>query len=130
VVEALKFVNEHYGMFRATRSWDRLRIALQPFESLREAKDLLGRIGPVVSVPNDGRTGGIEVVRRGTIVNLRDTYGFIGHPDYATNLFFHFGSLGATTLKTEVTVGSEVEFTVYEDESGRVRARNVSQLIR
>lgn len=61
----------------------------------------------------------------GSVVQLRAKYGFIEHPDFPNNVFFHAGSLLPPTRFEDIGVGSQVEFTPFRNDEGQDRALDV-----
>ncbi|MCB8044167.1 cold shock domain-containing protein [Microbacterium oxydans] len=65
---------------------------------------------------------------QGTVVNIRESYAFIGHPRFPANVFFHFGALVAPEDKSRIRTGASVEFSHSRDADGRDRAERVTLL--
>lgn len=119
------------GRFRQIDSWERLARSLSqlPEGYLDSVSD---RPDPrsVTSVdPSFGQR--IEEVLvapgrlRGVVVNQRESYAFISHPDFPANVFFHFGSLSMPGDKDRIHIGAQLEFTHARDDDGRDRAEQV-----
>ena len=62
----------------------------------------------------------------GEIVTLKDTYGFIRHPLFPNNIFFHSGDILDSDGIDHLNTGALVSFCVEENEKGP-RAREVSR---
>ena len=73
------------------------------------------------SVPSDVRL-------YGEIVSLKDTYGFIRHPSFPSNIFFHAGNVVDSNGIDGLNTGALVSFYVEENEKGP-RACEVSRKV-
>ncbi|WP_141013066.1 hypothetical protein [Nocardioides sambongensis] len=62
---------------------------------------------------------------RGTVVNVRQKYGFIAHPHFPENIFFQAGWLQPPTEMADLSAGSPVHFTPSRNDKGQDQARNV-----
>jgi tetratricopeptide (TPR) repeat protein/cold shock CspA family protein len=138
VRSSLSFIKDRTPLFRSADSWDRFANAshaLMASEiSLELGTSLSTLVTPSVvpehppksplSQPGDST----EHVRRGTIVNVRERYGFIAYAENEANVFFHFGSLGEDSAPAEVIAGRLVEFSISAQDDGRLRASRVDLL--
>ena len=63
-------------------------------------------------------------LKKGTIVNLQHRFGFIKHPDYPSNLFFH-----ASQCKNfnSLEMNNEVTFEIAQNKKGEAIATNVKK---
>lgn len=61
----------------------------------------------------------------GEVISWAGTYGFIRHPEYPRNVFFHAGALAGLDA-SELRLGAVVSFDVNHDDEGRVRASRVA----
>lgn len=122
---AIKYIGARRTLYRSARSWLRFEEASQSLirneTDLRLSEAAASAVG--VSRPLTPPVGG-DFVRRGTIANVRDTYGFISHPEYVENIFFHFSSLAGTS-STDLSIGKAVEFSIAAEVDGRLRASRV-----
>lgn len=135
IESALGFVTHRIGLFRATRGWERFSASLR---ALSDTPDLsrirsLTADWPIAAIarevhpvpPLDSDT---ELIRRGTIVSVHETFGFIAHQDYSDNVFFHFGALKGPSSEKALRTGQIVEFSVQTNSEGRLRASRVEPL--
>lgn len=75
-----------------------------------------------------GGTSGHPSAQRdllGEVISWAGTYGFIRHPEYPQNVFFHAGSLAGLDA-SELRHGAVVSFDVSLEDDGRVRAKRVA----
>jgi tetratricopeptide (TPR) repeat protein/cold shock CspA family protein len=61
----------------------------------------------------------------GEVISWAGTYGFIRHPEYPQNVFFHAGSLAGLDA-SEMSRGAVVSFDAGVDEEGRPKAKRVA----
>ncbi|GAA1658753.1 NB-ARC domain-containing protein [Microbacterium flavum] len=126
----VRFVSRD-GRFRQVDSWERLTRSLGqlPDGFLDRHSDPLdprpkAPVDVRVSEPTEDAAAATGRLR-GVVVNQRESYAFISHPDFPANVFFHFGSLSVPGDKDRVLVGAVLEFTHARDDDGRDRAEQV-----
>lgn len=111
------------------RSWPTLINAVHQLAASRGAPVAAKRLAetvhalapPEATRDSAATTPGLLV---GEIVNLSDTYGFIRHPKFPENVFFHGGCVTADGGIGSLRAGTLVRFTTEETERGP-RAVNV-----
>ena len=85
--------------------------------------DLRGRIASCfITVPSDYER---NVRLRGSICNAGETYGFIAHPDFPSNIFFQAGWLTGNAQMKDLKVGMLVEFSPSKNTKGQDQAVHV-----
>ena len=115
------------GRFRIVESWERI---------VRAVDALPDHIRRQI-VPDawaDSLAARREAVRKdngeqrlvGLVFGLKERFGFISHPNFPLNLFFHLGSLTTPSDRAHLAVGVAVEFTPSVDGDGRNRAEKVT----
>lgn len=122
------------GRFRQVDSWERLARAAEqlpvefPEQDRRRLRPLADRTAPNSEPESALHDAEIEGRLQGTVVNIRESYAFIGHPQFPANVFFHFGALVAPEDKSRIRTGVSVEFSHSRDADGRDRAERVTLL--
>lgn len=112
-----------------TRSWAVLGAEIQRLVASRGAPVAAKRVQETMMslteddappAPDSASSGSLV----GEVVNMLDTYGFIRHPKFPENVFFHHGDIIPDDRVRELRPGSLVRFTVELGERGP-RAINV-----
>jgi cold shock CspA family protein len=118
--------------FRQIETWERLgrSIAQLPEgyieSSTGSASVFVGKRDRAATVSATSDSDDVGNLRRlGVVVNRRETFGFISHPEFPGNVFFHLGSLISPSEKDSIRVGVSVEFSHSKDADGRDRAEQV-----
>lgn len=129
------------GRFRQVDTWERLARAVEqlPTEYLihvlggprSQAEHTTSNTESPIKAndPDEVLSDGAQadLVRlQGVIVNFRESYAFIGHPQFPANVFFHFGALVTAADKARIRTGVSVEFSHSRDADGRDRAERVT----
>lgn len=113
---------------------DRLRSDARFFRAdrWRHLINALGSLSADVRRDLNAETLAIDVVERvadgrpvGSIIQLKGTYGFLAHPDFPSNLFFHGGLLRPPLSMSELEIGAIVEFSVGSSDTGQDQAHDV-----
>jgi cold shock CspA family protein/tetratricopeptide (TPR) repeat protein len=132
---ALSFVSPRLGLFRSTRGWERFSAALRSVPDSSETikiRSLTADWPLSVAVnrehPVPIANTGAELIRRGTVVSVRETFGFISHQDYSENIFFHFGAVKGPREGKSLRIGQLVEFSVQSNPEGRLKAGRVESV--
>lgn len=88
-------------------------------EFLSDVEELILAVG---DRDREAPSEGLECL--GEIVQLRPTFGFVSHPQYPDNLFFHKGLLVDVDAFDDLRVGDVVSFVVGESDRG-LQARDL-----
>jgi tetratricopeptide (TPR) repeat protein len=117
-------VAKEIELYASTRTWPRFQAGLsrwlQAARPLEESRILGNFLLARQRTPNDNRL-------IGEIISWAGRYGFIKHPDYPSNAFFHRGSFLEPDIATSSPLqGSTVYFAVERDEDGRHSAVEMS----
>lgn len=91
---------------------------LVDFNIATDRRDKLQRATNICLVEDTFKISG-EVRETGVITSVKDGFGFIRCADREARMFFHFSEM--MTVKTEIQVNEEVEFTVVQDPSSPSR---------
>ena len=129
-------------LYAGTRTWPRFQTSLakwvqtsQPVDDTRIlANFLLGQeVREQDAAERKTRLGRTEAANTsdgkmiGEIVSWTGRYGFIKHPDYPGNVFFHRGSFtNPDSVLGRPLHGATTYFSVESDETGRVKAAGMS----
>lgn len=125
-------------LYAGSRSWPKFQSALSvwlqkslPLDDTKVlAKYLLGKdVAPEESGASNSSGSRQHDDDRlvGEVISWAGKYGFIKHPDYPGNVFFHRGSLlDAEVIAPRLLRGSTVYFAVVRGKDGRDRATRVS----
>lgn len=132
----LKFVSRD-GRFRFAEAWDRIPALLSQLPTtykLAPDNFLAHETSPQGAGPSDSTDASAADLpsqdaalptHTGVIINRRETFAFISHPDFPGNVFFHVGSLSRAEDWEHLRTGSTVEFVYSKDTEGRDRAKHV-----
>lgn len=131
MTEYLDILAKSCVRFNDTSSWMTFVIEVERFSTRRHASAAAKRLLHAVrSLDSDGGSqggsqgGGDHLV--GEVVSNNGNYGFIRHPSYPENLFFHRGSVDDTDGMDVLTAGSLVQFAPEAGDKGP-RAVSVSR---
>ncbi|MRX42128.1 NB-ARC domain-containing protein [Agromyces kandeliae] len=124
---ALDYILDNVGRFRVVESWKRLTAAVASLPDSIQ-KQLLPNGWPSPAIRQAGSeqlpvSPGIQY--SGSIITVKETYGFIAHPEFPNNVFFHFGTLRNNPDPALLIPGTLVSFTHARDQDGRDRAETV-----
>lgn len=118
--------------FVGTRSWNSLKESVESLANLRGSPTAANRLRESLR-SLDSSTGtpahGDPLPRSlvGETVNVSATFGFIRHPMFPENLFFHAGSVSEIGGISSLANGMLVRFSPSYDDSGRARAYDVHE---
>lgn len=126
-------VAEWISLFRTVDYWNAfydtlLRVAnkLQPEDAVSKASVLMSKAYATGARLESNATGDTAeaIVMRGVIKAVKDNFGFIKHPRYPADVFFHKGSIASGSWE-EFEENCQVVFELELEPTGRFRANNV-----
>lgn len=125
--EWLTQLQQSLDRLRGGSRWVYLARAVHKLAALRAAPGAAVRLSDAVkdqeelaSDPSDGS------VAEGSILSIRQNYGFIRHAAFPNNLFFHFSDVSPGVVIESLVVGSLVSFVIDLSNPDRPRAVSVS----
>jgi len=122
IAENLTQLGSKLVRLTGTRSWPILVTEISRLSSERTAPSAARKVREIVNGLSEESEGvserpTVSKTLMGEIVSVRDRYGFIRHPRYPENIFFHSGDLVSEYKFSDLRSGSIVQFEV--ESSGR-----------
>jgi tetratricopeptide (TPR) repeat protein len=134
----LDSVSKNVNLFRGTKQWRKFQVGLSRWSTDgRPRRDLARMAAPLLcenkvsnhasKFANEG--SGLDSTERmvGEVISWAGKYGFIKHPDFSDNIFFHRGSLRDPDDGDGLR-GKSVYFDSSKDDAGRDTASDVVPL--
>lgn len=126
LAETLDRLTRSLVRFVDTRAWPRLLAAAQRFSQgsrtsaaqrlSKQIAELSGNVSTASPAEGDRFVG--------EVANLQPAYGFIRHPAFPSNIFFHSSGMRDPSMFLDLAVGALVSFSITDEDRGK-RAMDV-----
>jgi len=131
----IRSVADWINFYKSLDEWGRFHARLVRISSLVSAGGPVAKASAMMTRAEASRAASEQfaqpdhpagLVLVGTVKALQPRFGFISHPRYPQDIFFHYGALATGLTKADFAVGQQVVFELEMAPGGRVRADRVA----